>query len=142
MKDVLTNIFMILIFLFVGCSSYSDDGGGYPSYREDVDIAGWQTITAEEAYLIMAEADNFIILDVRTAAEFQMSRIDGAILLPYDELILRAEDELPDTNAIILIYCRSGNRSRTAASTLVSLGYTAVYDFGGIINWPFDTISG
>jgi len=104
------------------------------------DSYAWQTITAAEAYTIMAEAGHFIILDVRTEAEFQQTRIAGAVLLPYDEIYSRAE-ELPDRNTVILAYCRSGRRSALAAATLAELGYSAVYDFGGIIDWPFETVA-
>ena len=69
-------------------------------------------------------------------------RLEGAILIPDYEIRIRAEKELPDKNAIILIYCRSGRRSELAAVELVNLGYTNVYDFGGIIDWPYETVSG
>ena len=101
----------------------------------------WQTITATEALSIMAESDNYVLLDVRTAAEFQERHIEGAILIPYDEIRSRAQAELLDKNAVILIYCRSGRRSASAAADLVLLGFTNVYDFGGILDWPYDTVS-
>ena len=102
----------------------------------------WQTITATEALSMMAKSHSFILLDVRTVAEFQERRIDGAILIPYDEIRNRAETELLDKDAIILIYCRSGRRSALAAADLVALGFTNIYDFGGIIDWPYETING
>jgi len=101
----------------------------------------WQTITAQEARLIMETSDNFILLDVRTESEFQEMRISIAILIPDYEIKDRAETELPDKNVIILVYCRSGRRSASAAAELARLGYTNVFDFGGIINWPYGTVS-
>ena len=90
----------------------------------------------------MTETDNFILLDVRTEAEFRERRIEGAILIPYNEIRSRAESELPDKNAVILIYCRSGRRSALAAADMAALGFTNIYDFGGIIDWSYESISG
>ena len=104
--------------------------------------AVYQKITAEQAKAIMDESKPFVLLDVRTDEEFKEKRIDGAILIPDYEIKNRATAELPDKNALILVYCRSGRRSANAANELIALGYTNVYDFGGIIDWPFDTVSG
>lgn len=91
----------------------------------------------------MMDADSpYILLDVRTKEEFEESRIEGAILIPDYEIAERAETDLPDQDAVILIYCRSGRRSTLAANELADIGYTNVYDFGGIIDWPYDTVSG
>jgi phage shock protein E len=95
-----------------------------------------QTIDAQTAYNMM-NTQEVIIVDVRTVAEFSLGYIPGAILIP-NETLRSAPTELPNKDAIILIYCRSGNRSREAALKLVSYGYTQVYDFGGIINWPYE----
>lgn len=103
-------------------------------------ITKFKSITAEEAKEIMAEQTGFVILDVRTQSEFDTGHIEGAILLPLDEIKTKAKDILLDKNQLILVYCRSGNRSRTAANELVQLGYTNVYDFGGIIQWPYETV--
>ena len=111
------------------------DASDYPSLS-------WQTITATEALNMMAKSHSFVLLDVRTVAEYQEIRIEGALLIPYDAIKSRAETELSDKNAVILIYCRSGRRSAIAAADLVALGFTSVYDFGGIINWPYESISG
>ena len=80
------------------------------------------------------------MLDVREQSEYDAGHIPGAVLLPSGSVQQMAADVLPDKDAKILVYCRSGNRSRTAANVLVSLGYTQVYDFGGIINWPYDVV--
>jgi len=101
----------------------------------------WQTINAAQAQAIMAETEHFVLLDVRTQAEFNQSHIPGATLLPYNEVHTRAH-ELPDTNTVILLYCQSGRRSAIAAAALAGLGFTNIYDFGGINNWPFEIITG
>lgn len=98
-------------------------------------------ITAEEAKEII-DTEDVIILDVRTPEEYNEERIEGAILIPDYDLKTLAESELPDKDEKILIYCRSGNRSKSAAKTLIDMGYTDVYDFGGIIDWPYDTVKG
>lgn len=98
-------------------------------------------ITPNQAYELMQSQNNCTVLDVRTPEEFSQGHIPGAILIPDYELAKRAEKELPDKNALILVYCRSGNRSKQAANTLLKLGYTNVKDFGGIIDWPFETVT-
>ena len=98
-------------------------------------------ITPNPAYELMQSQNNCTVLDVRTPEEFSQGHIPGAILIPDYELAKRAEKELPDKNALILVYCRSGSRSRQAANTLLKLGYTNVKDFGGIIDWPFETVT-
>jgi len=103
---------------------------------------GWRTISAEEAHTMMEKSDNYILVDVRTEEEYNDQRIEGAILIPDFEISERAEAELPDKDATILVYCRSGRRSASAAEILVSMGYTNVYDIGGIIDWPYETVSG
>ena len=78
------------------------------------------------------------MLDVREQSEFDAEHIPGAVLLPVGSIAEKAAEALPDRNAVLLVYCRSGNRSKTASETLLGLGYTQVYDFGGIIDWPYD----
>ena len=124
-----------ILFLLVACSNET------PNNSENSALS-WQTISATEARSIMTETDNFILLDVRTETEFRERRIEGAILIPYDEIRGRAETELPDKNAVILIYCRSGRRSALAAEDMVALGFANIYNFGGIIDWSYESISG
>jgi rhodanese-related sulfurtransferase len=97
-------------------------------------------ITPLQAKTIMEEQSDEIVLDVRTAEEFAEGHIKGAILLPNDEVASKAASVLPDKNQVILVYCRSGRRSALAANELVALGYTRVFDFGGIISWPYETV--
>lgn len=100
----------------------------------------YEEISAEEAKAIMDSGDAHIIIDARTAAEFAEGHIEGAIMIPEYEIALRAEKELPDKNALILVYCRSGRRSKIASQALVDLGYTNVKEFGGIIDWPYEIV--
>lgn len=95
-------------------------------------------ITAEEAKQIIDTEEGYIILDVRTQEEYDQGHIPGAILIPNTEIETRAEEELPDKDQLILVYCRSGRRSKLAAEILVELGYTNIQEFGGIIDWPYE----
>ena len=96
-----------------------------------------QTITSSEARIIMKENENFVLLDVRSQREFEQGHIEGALLLPSGNIIGQAEEEIPDKGTLILLYCQTGRRSYTAARSLVYLGFTRVYDFGGIVDWPY-----
>lgn len=82
----------------------------------------------------------YVIIDARTEDEFAEGHIEGAILIPEYEIKDRAEKELPDKDALILVYCRSGRRSKIASEELVRLGYTNVKEFGGIIDWPYEIV--
>ena len=95
-------------------------------------------ITAEEAKRIIDSEEGYIILDVREQDEYDAGHIPGAILIPYTKIEERAEDVLTDKEQLILIYCRSGRRSKIAAEALVELGYTNIKEFGGIIDWPYE----
>ena len=98
-----------------------------------------QAITPEEAKNIMDAQSGYIILDARTQEEYDEAHIPGAIVIPNTEIEARAESELTDKDQLILVYCRSGRRSKLAAEILVELGYTNIYEFGGIIDWPYET---
>lgn len=100
--------------------------------------SSYHKISAQEAKEMMQSQD-VIIVDVRTQAEYNEGYIENAILIP-NESISEAPRELPDKDAIILVYCRSGKRSKEASDKLVSLGYTNIYDFGGIIDWPYEIV--
>ena len=91
---------------------------------------------------IMSETDDYILVDVRTEEEFFESRIEGAVLIPVDDVETLAKTMLPDKKEVILVYCRSGVRSERAAKALAGLGYKNVYNLGGIIDWPYETVSG
>ena len=95
-------------------------------------------ITAEEAKQIMDSEEGYIILDVRTQEEYDQGHIPGAIVISHEEIEEKAEQVLTDKDQLILVYCRSGRRSKLAAEALVELGYTNIKEFGGIIDWPYE----
>ena len=106
--------------------------------KENNQGAVYMNITAEEAKEIMDSEEGYIILDVRTREEYDEGHIPGAILIPNTAIEAKAEDVLTDKNQLILVYCRSGRRSKIAAEALVELGYTNIKEFGGIIDWPYE----
>ena len=106
--------------------------------KENNQGAVYVNITAEEAKQIMDSEEGYIILDVRTQEEYDQGHIPGAILISHEEIAEKAEDVLTDKNQLILVYCRSGRRSKIAAEALVELGYTNIKEFGGIIDWPYE----
>ena len=117
----------ITALLLVGCA--------VPAEQE----ISYRQITMDKAVAMMEEEEGYIILDVRTAAEFDEKHIPGAINIPNETIGTDAIPELPDKDQLILVYCRSGNRSKQASEKLVKLGYTNVVEFGGIIDWPGET---
>ena len=121
-------LLLIFILLLAGCAQDT------LQKQEEVYV----NITAEEAKQIMDTQEGYVILDVRTQEEFDAGHIPGAIVIPNTEIEQRAELELPDKNQLLLVYCRSGNRSKKAAEILVQLGYTNIKEFGGIIDWPYE----
>ena len=100
----------------------------------------YEQITAEQAKSIMDTEKDYVIIDARTDEEFAEGHIENAILIPEYEIAERAEKELPDKEQLILVYCRSGRRSKIASEELVKLGYTNVKEFGGIIDWPYEIV--
>ena len=106
--------------------------------KEKVQEAVYVNITAQQAKEIMDSCEGYVILDTRTQEEYEESHIPGAILIPYDEILEKAEGILTDKNQLILVYCRSGRRSKLASEDLVKLGYTNIREFGGIIDWPYE----
>ncbi len=125
-------LFLLIIVLFLySCSSNKDDSSS----------SKYTKISADKAKDMMDKDSSVIILDVRTKQEYEEGHIEGAILIPNTELINRANNELPDKDATILVYCRSGNRSAKAAKELIEAGYTNVFDFGGINNWKHEIVT-
>lgn len=98
----------------------------------------YEQITLDEAKQLMAEQEGYIILDVRTQAEYAEGHIPGAICVPNESISDEMPEELPDLDQLILVYCRSGNRSKQAAQKLAELGYTNIKEFGGILSWDGD----
>ncbi|MBP3634185.1 MAG: rhodanese-like domain-containing protein [Oscillospiraceae bacterium] len=120
--------FLLVLLFLMGCAAPVEDG-----YRQ---------IGMNEAVSMMEEETEYIILDVRTPEEFAQRRIPGAINVPNESIETQALSQLPDKDQLILVYCRSGNRSKQASEKLVALGYTNVVEFGGINDWQGETISG
>ncbi len=108
------------------------------SVEEVEQEAVYVNITAEQAKALMDSEKDYIILDTRTQEEYDQEHIPGAILIPYDEILEKAESVLTDKHQLILVYCRSGRRSKLASEDLVTLGYTNIKEFGGIIDWPYE----
>lgn len=102
--------------------------------------SGYRQVSSDEAARLMAESKGYVILDVRTAEEYRSGHIDGAICIPNETIGKDMPEELPDKNQRIFVYCRSGNRSRQAASKLAALGYTDIIEFGGINSWKGKTV--
>ena len=121
-------IFLLLMLALSACGQAKENDQG----------AVYMNITAEEAKQIMDTEEGCIILDVREQEEYDAGHIPGAILIPYTQMGEKANDMLPDKDQLILVYCRSGRRSKIAAEALVELGYTNIKEFGGIIDWPYD----
>ena len=143
-KKLLICIFALAVLAaLAACTRPEPDVGSLqPIPEEDTDMAyeydAPRRIGPSRARAIMQANPDAIILDVRTQQEFDEERIPGAVLLPYDNVGDYAHAVLPDKDAIILVYCRSGRRSLIAAKELVAMGYTNVYEFGGILSWPYE----
>ena len=118
-----TLIFILTLFSITACSGAS---------------ATYEQISSLQAKNLMDTESDYIILDTRTEEEFAEGHIPNAILIPHYEIAQRAEKELPDKDQLILVYCRSGNRSKQASQMLADLGYTNVKEFGGIIDWEYE----
>ena len=129
--------FSVILILIITCTAvlYGCSTGGESKMENS-----YEQITPAEAKEIMDERDGYVILDVRTQEEYDEAHIDGAILIPDYEIVAKAESVLKDKNQLILVYCRSGRRSKLAADKLVTLGYTNIKEFGGIIDWPYETV--
>ena len=117
---------LALPFGCVGCSE-----GGSATYEQ---------ISGAEAKALMDSESGYIIIDARTQEEYDQGHIPGAIMIPEYEIADRAEKALPDKDQLILVYCRSGRRSKIAAEELVKLGYTNVKEFGGIMDLKYETV--
>ena len=133
MKKALLLLTSLLCTIFPGCRSSEETPPALQTTGE------YHKISAGQAKDIMESTDGWILLDVRTREEYDEAHIDGAVLIPDFEIAARMESEIPDKEVVILVYCRSGRRSANAAHEILDLGYSHVYDFGGIIDWPYET---
>lgn len=125
-----------LLFLLVGCAA---EHGGPPAAAEE---KTYLQISQDEAAERMTRDDGHVIIDVRRQDEYDAGHIPGAILIPNESIGTERPEQLPDLDQIILVYCRSGNRSKQAAQKLADMGYTNVYEFGGINTWPGEIVKG
>ena len=123
-----------LLFLLLAAMILVACGQTEKNEKESV----YMNITAEEAKILMESESGYIILDVREQDEYDAGHIPGAILIPYTQIEAEASKMLTDKDQLILVYCRSGRRSKIAAEALVELGYTNIREFGGIIDWPYE----
>ena len=123
-------IILMAALILTGCGSSADDTD---SYRQ---------VSSEEAAAMMEEETDYIILDVRTQEEYETAHIPGAICIPNETIGTEDIPELPDKDQLILVYCRSGNRSKQASEKLTNQGYTNIVEFGGINSWTGETVSG
>ena len=125
MKRMISAVLIILL-LFTGCGGNSMEQNSYQQITQDV---------AKE----MMDAGDVVILDVREQYEYDAGHITGAVLLPVGGITEDAAAAvIDDLETVVLVYCRSGNRSKTASQALVDIGYTNVYEFGGINTWPYE----
>lgn len=125
-KYIMILVSIIMIMGLTGCEEQS------MSYTQ---------ISMEEAVAMMEKETDYIILDVRTAEEFTQKHIPDAINIPNETIGSEELTELPDKNQLVFVYCRSGNRSKQASEKLAALGYTKIYEFGGINDWIGETVS-
>ena len=126
---------VLAVFLAVGLAGCGDSSGA-----EGEATGEYKQITMDEAVTMMDEETDYIILDVRRPDEFAEKHIPNAINVPNETIGEEAIPELPDKDQLLLVYCRSGNRSKQASKKLAAMGYTNVYEFGGINDWPGETV--
>lgn len=127
MKKIMISMW-IALFLLAGCGALDGE-------------SGYRRISMEEAVVMMEEESGYIILDVRTPEEFGEKHIPGAVNIPNETIGTEEIPDLPDKEQLILVYCRSGNRSKQASGKLADLGYTNIVEFGGINDWEGETTS-
>lgn len=132
-----TAVTLILGFLLSGCAVNGQKAG--TAVMEQT--FEYTQISQDKAAEMMAVDDGHVIVDVRREDEYAEGHIPGAILIPNESIVDTPPEELPDFDQIILIYCRSGRRSKEAAQKLADMGYTNVYEFGGIITWNGDIVT-
>ena len=127
MKRIL--VMLLILLILAGCQN-----------NKPIQEITYQQVNSEQAIKMMAENEGYIILDVRTTAEYHEGHIEGAINVPNEEINDKEIKRLPDKDQMIFVYCRSGNRSKDASEKLVKLGYTNIIEFGGINTWPNELV--
>ena len=127
----------VLALLLVSCGGTKDKP--VPTEEDAPSKATYHKISAEEAYEMMVSQE-VVVVDVRTREEYDGGHIENAVLVPNESIGSEMPEALPDKEATLLVYCRSGRRSKQAAEKLLELGYQNVYDFGGVIDWPYELV--
>ncbi len=146
MKKFVLFIMVLCLAFLVGCGGQGNETTTETITTTESEVVtmnqnlGYEQITGAEAKKLMDTESDYVIIDARTNEEFNEGHIEGAILIPEYEVAHRAENELPRKDQLILVYCRSGRRSKIAAQALVDLGYTNVKEFGGVIDWQYDIV--
>ena len=136
MRRIVILLTAAFLFQLAGCSSKAKG----PVMDGDGMVRSYSQISQEEAKQMMEKDDGHVVLDVRRQDEYNAGHIPGAILIPNESIGTEQPDELPDLDQVILIYCRSGNRSKQAAQKLFDMGYTNIYEFGGINDWTGEIV--
>ena len=137
MKKIMNLFFMVfVIFVLAGCGNNSTNNTENLESKKN----SYTQINMEEAVKMMEEESDYIILDVRRPDEYAEKHIPNAINVPNETIGKDEIPELPNKEQMILVYCRSGNRSKQASEKLVKLGYTNIYEFGGINDWTGETV--
>lgn len=122
-------LILLTLYVLAGCQK-----------SEPIREITYKQVSSEQAIEMMTENEGYIILDVRTTAEYHEGHIEGAINIPNEEVGDKEIAKLPDKNQLIFVYCRSGNRSKDASAKLAKLGYTNIVEFGGINTWPNELV--
>lgn len=137
----------LIFLLIISLSLFGLNGCGNEENKTDTQketarqqSGTYEQISPQEAKSIMDTEKDYVIIDARTEEEFNEGHIEGAIVIPEYEIAQSAEQMIPDKNQLILVYCRSGRRSKIASEELVKLGYANVKEFGGIIDWPYEIV--
>ena len=126
-------VFLIMTLLLTGCAA--------PAPTSTSEANAYRRVTMQQAVEMMEKEESYIILDVRTHEEFAAGHIPGAIVIPNETRGTEEIPRLPDKDQLIMVYCRSGNRSKQASGKLAQLGYTNIVEFGGINSWPGEIVA-
>ena len=135
-KRILLALALLCVCLAAGCGN--EDADEYSETEDNAVKTEYVQISQEEAKEIMDSGEDIVILDVREQDEYDAGHIPGAVLIPYTRIEEQSGAMLPDKNRTILVYCRTGRRSKIAAQSLAELGYSDVREFGGILDWPYE----
>lgn len=144
MKKHLIWAILVSAAMLAGCTAGGDLTQATQSAAAETQLAEsapYQTVTPDEARALIGR-EGVLLLDVRTQEEYDEAHIEGAVLVPYDALPDNLKNLPEDKDTVIIVYCRSGRRSAIAAQTLTDMGYTQVFDLGGIQSWPYETVTG